>query len=67
MDNSGSAPGSALDVREQRVGELGLELQPGALARQLDRAAQLVAAHRSDEHVAGAEQARRAPGAAQRP
>ena len=48
----------ALDVGEQRVDELGLDLQAGAPRGQLDRAAQLVAAHRPDEHVAGAEQPR---------
>ena len=58
VDSSGSAPGSALDVGEQRIDELRLDLQPGAPRGQLDRAAQLVAAHRADEHVAGAEQPR---------
>ena len=50
--------GLALDVGDQRVDELGLDAQAGAAGGQLDRAAQLVAAHRPDEHVVGAEQPR---------
>ena len=58
----------ALDVGHQRVGQLGLDAQAGALRRALDRAAQLVAAHRADEHVIRGEQAATAPGtSAQRP
>ena len=68
VDSSGSAPGSSGDVGDQRVDELRLDAQAGAPRRQLDRAPQLVAAHRADEHVVGAEQPRTAPGsAAQRP
>ena len=48
----------ALDVGQQRLDELGLDAQADALRRALDRAAQLVARHRADEHVVGAEQAR---------
>jgi hypothetical protein len=48
----------ALDVGEQRVDEVGLDAQAGAARGQLDRAAQLVAAHRPDEHVVGAQQPR---------
>ena len=48
----------ALDVGDERVDELGLDAQPRALGRALDRAPQLVAAHRADEHVVGGEQRR---------
>ena len=45
-------------VREQRVDELGLDLQAGALGGQLDRSAELVAPHRADEQLVVAEQRR---------
>ena len=48
----------ALDVRQQRLDELRLDAQADPLRRALDRAPQLVARHRADEHVVGAEQAR---------
>ncbi len=48
----------ALDVGQQRLDELGLDAQADPLRGALDRAPQLVARHRSDEHVVGAEQAR---------
>ena len=48
----------ALDVGDQRVRELGLDPQPGYLRGQLDRAPQLGAAHRADQHVAGTQQPR---------
>jgi hypothetical protein len=50
--------GLPLDVGDQRVHQVRLDAQAGALGRQLDRAAQLVAAHRADEDVVGAQQAR---------
>ena len=48
----------ALDVGQQRLDELGLDGQADALRRPLDRAPQLLARHRADEHVVGAEQPR---------
>ena len=48
--------GLALDVGDQRIDELGLDAQAGAPRGQLDRPPQLVAAHRTDGHVVGAEQ-----------
>ena len=50
-------PGLALDVGDQRVDERGVDPQAGALGGQHDRAPQLVAAHRPDRHVVGAEHA----------
>ena len=46
----------ALDVGEQHLHEIGLEPQPGPARGELDRAAQLVAAHRPDQHVVGTQQ-----------
>ena len=43
-------------VGHQGVGERGLDAQPGALGRTLDRPPQLVAAHRADEHLVGPDQ-----------
>ena len=48
----------AFNIRQQRVDELGLDLQADPLRGSLDRALQLVARHRPDEHVVGTEQAR---------
>ena len=50
--------GLALDVGEQRVGELRLDGAARPAGRPLDRAPQLVARHRPDQHVVGAEQPR---------
>ena len=50
--------GLALDVCDQGVDEVRLRTQAGALRGQLDRAPQLVAAHRTDQDVVGAHQAR---------
>jgi hypothetical protein len=50
--------GPALDVAQQRLDELGFDDQSDALRRALDRAAELVARHRPDEHVICAEQLR---------
>ena len=55
VESSGSAPARPRR-RRQRVGQVGLDLQPGATRGQLDRAAQLVAAHRPDGRLVGAEQ-----------
>ncbi len=49
-------PRLTLDVVDQRVRQVGLDLQAGVTSRQLDRAAQLVAAHRPDGRLVGAEQ-----------
>ncbi len=46
------------DVGDQGVDEVGLDVEGRALRRELDRAAQLVAAHRADEQVVGVEQRR---------
>ena len=56
VDSSGSAPGSSLDVGHQRVDELRLDAQAGALRRALDGPAQLVAPHRAHEYVVGGQQ-----------
>jgi hypothetical protein len=48
----------ALDVRDQRVDEFGIDSQTPTAGRQLDRATKLVPAHRPDEHAVCAEQAR---------
>ena len=50
--------GLPLDVGDQRVGQLRLDHEPGVTSRQLDRPAQLVPAHRPDQHVVGAEHPR---------
>ena len=50
--------GLALDVGDQRVDQLALDPQAGPARRQLDRTAQLLAEHRADEHVAGAQEPR---------
>ena len=50
--------GLTLDVGEQCVDELRLDAQAGASGRELDCAPQLVAAHRADQDLVGAEQAR---------
>ena len=50
--------GLAGDVVEQRIDELWLDGHPGAPSRQLDRAPQLVAPHRTHQNVVGAEQRR---------
>ena len=55
MDSSGSAPGSGFDIGEQPVDELGLHAQPAGARRALDRPSQLIASHRADEHVVGAQ------------
>ena len=47
--------GLAPDVGDQRVDERGVGAQARALRGGLDRAPQLVAAHRADRHVAGAQ------------
>ena len=52
------ASGLALDVGHQPVGELRLDEEPGLLGGTLDRAAQLVACERRNEHVVGGEDAR---------
>ena len=50
--------GLALDVGDQRIDRSGSTRRPARRGGQLDRPAQLVAAHRPDEHVVGAEQPR---------
>ena len=49
--------GLALDVGDKGIDELGLDLESRALRGQLDRAPQLVAAHRTDRNLVRAEQA----------
>ena len=56
LDSSGRAPGAPSTSASRRSDELGLDAQPGALRRQLDRAAQLLVLHRADEDVVGAQQ-----------
>ena len=58
VDSSGSPPGFALHVGDQRVDHVGVDRQARAAGRQLDRAPQLVAAHRPDQHVVGAHESR---------
>ena len=45
-----------LDVGDERLDELGLDLEAGAGGWQLDGAAQLLRLHRADEDVVGAQQ-----------
>ena len=51
-------PGFVLDVRDKSIHQLGFDDETGALCGPLDRAAQLLAPHRSDEHVVGSERRR---------
>jgi hypothetical protein len=51
-------PRLALDVGDQSIDELLLHAQTGTARGQLDRAAQLVAAHRPHQNVAGVQQQR---------
>ena len=58
MESSGSAPGSSLTSATSASVSPRLDLQPGARRGQLDRSAQLVAAHRADQDLAGASSSR---------
>ena len=66
VESSGSAPGSSSTSGQQPVDELRLDAQPGPLRGQLDRAPQLGALQRADEHVVGGEQPRQRRVRAQR-
>ena len=58
VDSSGRAPGSPSTSASSASTSSGSTLQADPLRRPLDRAPQLVARHRADEHVVRAEQAR---------